>query len=191
MQSSGLNCSNKLNKTNGGELVNTNSHILINKGITNFKGENNLTSDVDNIDGSAILNDSGKVNILDKFNLSDNFKVGIYNFDTGTLVLGTNDDMYSQYPIIKGKKYSIQSETGNISWYDGTLYGKKLFALHGVINNSLNSYDVKVENVDDNTEKLYLEKEEEFTTNVAKVNDIEFKTLTDAINSSNNGVLIS
>ena len=167
------------------DLQSMRSSIINNYGNVDISEENSFSKYESGTISYAAINNSGTLNIRDKFILNDDYDIGIKN--NGHLILGSDDDIYSDYPVIKGKTHSIISLKTDFNWYDGTLYGKKLFSIHGTIDGAPDSYDVQVENIDDNTEKLYLKEKTTFESNVAQIGDIKYKTLEDAFNASVDG----
>lgn len=166
-------------------LQSANSSIIYNYGNIDISEENSFSKYASFNNSSAAIVNFKTLNIRDKFVLTDDYDIGIKNY--GHLTLGNDDNIYSDYPVIKGKMHSIMSLYSDFNWYDGTLYGKKLFSIHGTIESSPSSYDIQVENIDDNNEKLYLKEKTTFESNVAQIGDTKYKTLEDAFNSSVDG----
>mgnify|MGYP004501381683 CR=1 FL=1 len=168
-------------------LQSANSSIINNYGHIDISEENNLSKYNDDNISYAAINNYGNLNIYDKFILKDDYNIGIKNDAKGHLTLGKDDGSYNEYPVIKGKTHSVVSLYSDFKWYDGTLYGKKLFSMHGTVEESPESYDVQIENIDENNEKLYLKEKSTFESNVAQIGDTKYKTLEDAFNSSIDG----
>lgn len=147
---------------------------------------NNFTSEYNNYSyaGHAINISSGNLNIISG-NYISNKATGLnVTSSTVTVTIGENSNGVSiTNPKIEGVTYGVNNSIGaNISFYDGVLIGAQNQAFIGAIQTIENGYNINL--IDDSNDKqnayLVAISEEE---RVAVLNNINYKTLQDAINA--------
>ncbi len=124
---------------------------------------------------SCGISSNGTFNILGGTIESSSFGI----CSTGTINIGVNDDVNNDSPLIKSNTGIQSYTTGIINYYDGTFISKNASIQVGsVISKVPDNYDINIEKTQSN-ETMTLSK----SSNVASIDDQEYDTLQDAINS--------
>ena len=159
----------------------TSSSSIVNEGIMNIDGGsiNSTTT------GATAINNSGTLTIVNEYSNNNKYARGIYN--SGTLILGDNEDAVSkEYPLIQGSTDAVYS-TYLFKYYDGKLIGPLNNALGGKVSDRPENYDIYVDKKE-TTEEIYLTTDVErgeLNDYVAQIGTTKFASIQAAVDSIN------
>lgn len=132
------------------------------------------------------------IKITGDFDMSDKYPIGIYvnnsrdSYNTNysySVTLGEKDDKVINNPIIRGTTNALNLNPAvTFNYYDGTLIGSKNSALVGTVSDTVEDYELKHEEYDEENKEV-ITLSNDLDKDIAQIGDVKYKSLKEALDA--------